>query len=380
MNASLILYRRRATADEERFKVPLYPLPPLLGIATSLGLAGYQLFHEPLAWGLAAFWIALGVGIFLFFFSRRASIADVPRAIESPELLTLRNLKGYKILVPLANPSRAEQLVEMAGRIAGAGQGEVLALTVVDLPKVTAYSEAEPQMKEAQLVLKKAQQVAIKKQVSLTSLLKIGRNAAEDIVTTAEEHHCDLILMGYKKEDDPLENSVIHRAIRKQPCDVAVLKGYEEFEGPIEHALVPIGGKEVHDNLKVRVVHSLYQAYGTEFTFLFVVAPEAGARERQQAEAALQHAATIYDVAAPRLLVESEDDVAEAIVKHAEGQDLLILGMREEPWLQAFFFGSIAEQVAGRVICHTLLTKAYSNPRTRVKKLLRQGRGDAPAR
>ena len=296
----------------------------------------------------------------------------MPRSIESPELLTLRKMEGYRILVPLANPARAEQLVEMAGRVAGVSRGEVLALTVVDLPQVTAYSDAEPQMKEGELVLRKAQQVAIEKQVALTSLLKMGRDTADEIVGTAIEHGCDLILMGYKKEDDPLENSVIHEVIRRQPCDVAVLKGDEELEGPLERALVPLGGKEVHDSLKVRLVHSFHQEYGTKFTFLFVVAPDAGAKERQFADASLRHAATIYDVPDPDLVVATADDVAEAIIGHSEGQDLLILGMRQEPWLTSFFFGSIAEQVTGRVACHTLLTKAYSTRKSRVKKLLRR--------
>ncbi|MGK7311977.1 MAG: hypothetical protein ACN0LA_07020 [Candidatus Longimicrobiales bacterium M2_2A_002] len=35
-------------------------------------------------------------------------------------------------------------------------------------------------------------------------------------------------------------------------------------------------------------------------------------------------------------------------------------------------YGSIAEQVTGRVACHTLLTKAYSTRKSRVKKLLRR--------
>ncbi len=372
VNASLILYRRRAPAGEERFRVPLYPLPPVLGILTSLGLAAYQLVNEPLAWTLAMAWVVVGVVVFLGFFSRRASIADVPRAIESPELLTLRNRRGYRILVPLANPTRADQLVEMAGRVAAASRGEVLALTVVDLPTVTSYSDAESHMKEGQRVLERAQRLAIEKQVPLQSLLKMGRDPADDIVSTAREHRCDLILMGYKKDEDPLENSVIHDTIRRQPCDVAVLKGDEDLGGSVDRALLPLGGKEVHDSLKARVVQSLQQEYGTKVTFLFVVPPDAGHKERRQAEAALNHAATIYDVTDPELVLETADDVAEAIIHHAAHQDLLILGMRQEPWLTSFFFGTIAEQVAGRVGCHTLLTKSYSTRKSRVKKLLRR--------
>ena len=60
------------------------------------------------------------------------------------------------------------------------------------------------------------------------------------------------------------------------------------------------------------------------------------------------------------------------LVAHAADKDLLILGMRQEPWLTSFFFGTIAEQVAGRVPCHTLLTKARPIRKARLKRLLRR--------
>lgn len=371
VNAALIMYRRRASADEERFRVPFYPVTPILGILTSAGLAFYQLLNEGLAWGLAAFWILIGLAIYMIFFSKRASIVDVSRSIESPELLSLRNREGYKILVPLANPLRSEELVTMAGRIAGASHGDIIALTVVDLPDVTAYTEAEPFMQEGQRVLKTAQKVAFEKQVPLTSLLKIGRSAAQEIVNTAKEQSCDLILMGYKKEEDPLENSIIHDIIDNQPCDIAILKGDKTIEHPIKNVLLPIAGKEVHDSLKVRIAHSLTRDSQCTFTFLMVVPPNASSSQRQRAEEALERAGKIYDIPDAEFMLESGDDVASVIINAAQDKDLLMLGMQAEPWMQSFFFGSIAEQVAGQVDCHTLLTKANAAQKRQVRRFFK---------
>jgi len=372
VNAALIMYRRRAPSGEKRFKVPFYPVTPILGILTSAGLAFYQLLHEGLAWGLAAFWILIGLAIYMVFFSKRASIVDVSRSIESPELLNLRDQVGYKILVPLANPQRASELVEMAGRIAGVSQGDVIALTVVDLPDVTAYSEAEPFMQEGQRVLKIAQRIAIEKNVPLTSLLKVGRLAGQEIVNTAKEQNCDLILMGYKKEEDPLENSIIHSIIDKQPCDIAILKGDRAIAGPIEKVLLPIAGREVHDNLKVRLSHSFYRESECEFTFLTVIPPNANNLQKQRAQEALERAGKIYNIPNTQFVLETNDDVATAIIDHAENKDLLMLGMQQEQWVQSFFFGSVAEQVAGQVECHTLLTKAYAARKRRFQRFFRR--------
>ncbi len=371
VNLSLLMYRYRHSGEPAPFQIPLFPLTPILGIATCLGLAGFQLWNEPVAWALAAAWIAVGVVIFLIGFSRKATIADVPKIIESPELLKLKKIKHYKILLPLAHPERVTPLVEMAGRVARASQGEVLALSVVDLPPITVYDEAEPMLTEPQMVLHKAQQLALQQRTPFSSLLKIGRSASTEIVATARENGCHLILMGYKKDEDPLENSLIHHVITHQPCDVAILKSDRGKIGPFERVLVPIGGKDVNDRLKVRFVHSLNRDGRCQVTLLNVVPVGATDGARRRALEVLKSEAKIYQLPDAHLLVEENDQVAQAIVDRAAEHDLLILGMREEPWMRAFFFGTIAQQIAGQVECPTLLIKAHAEDRTRVRSILR---------
>jgi len=375
VNASLIMYRRRSSKSAP-FQVPFYPVTPILGIVTSIGISFYQLLNEGLAWALAAVWIMIGLVIYIIFFSKRASIAEVPKVIETPGLLSLKNIKGYKILVPLANPERTERLIKMSGRIADVSQGEVIALTVVDLPDVTAYSEAEPFMNEGRLVLNMAQKAAITEKISLTTLMKVGRSASQEIINVAKENNCDLILMGYKKEEDPLENSIIHHVISRQPCDVAILKSAKVTTGAINNVLLPIAGKEVHDNLKVRLAHSLYRSSQCTFTFLTVVPPGAGSNGSSRAEESLKRAAKIYNLPDVKFVTEENDNVAKAIISNASDKDLLLLGMRDEPWLDSFFFGTVAQQVAGQVECPTLLTKAHSSRKDKLRRLFQSSKSN----
>lgn len=370
VNVALIMYRYRSAGPLSPFHVPFFPLPPLLGIGTCLGLAAYQLWNQPLAWVLAVGWIVIGVVIYLIAFSKRVTIADVPKVIETPELLNLKNAKNYKILLPLANPERVIPLVEMAGKVARVSQGEVLAVAVIDLPNITTYTDAEPLLYESQLVLNKAQQLALKQNISFSSLLKIGRSAAAEIVQVARDNRCNLILLGYKKDEDPLENSVIHHVIAHQPCDVAILKSDRGYGGAFSRVLVPIGGKEINDSLKVRLVHSLYKDIGCQITLMTIVPPDATKSQRKRADDALQRAAKIYQMPQAELVVEVHDQAAGAIVARAEKHDLLVLGMREEPWFQSFFFGTVAQQVASQVQCPTLLVKARAVERSGLKKYL----------
>jgi amino acid transporter/nucleotide-binding universal stress UspA family protein len=374
VNIAMLMYRHRSKGEPPPFRVPLFPLTPLLGVGTCLGLSIYQLWNEPIAWVLAASWILVGVGIYLVAFSRRVTIADVPKVIESPELLSLKKAKHYKILLPLANPERVESLVDMASKVTRVSQGEVLALSIIDLPNITTYTKADVLLNEPQFVLNKAQQLALNQKISFSSLLKIGRSAATEIVQVALDNRCHLILMGYKKDEDPLKNSVIHHVIAHQPCDVAILKSDRGYAGSFERILIPIGGKDINDSLKVRFVHCLYRETGCHITLMTIVPFVATKTQRKRASESLQRAAKIYNISEAELLMEESDQVATPIITQAKARDLLILGMREEPWLHLFFFGTVAQQVAGQVPCPTLLIKARAAERSGLKRVLKVGK------
>ncbi len=373
VNVALILYRRRSTSSRPPFRVPLFPLTPILGALTSAGLAVYQLIHNPMALVLAAAWVLIGLAIFTVMFSKRVSIADVPKTIVTPELLNLKKTKSYKTLVSLANPERVRPLVELAGKIAGTCRGEVLALSVVDLPEVTGYLDAQPFVDEAHLVLKKSQEIAMGQKVPFSSLLKIGRSAGTEIIQVARENNCHLILLGYKKDEDPLDNSVIHYVISHQPCDVAILKSGNVPVETFRRILIPIAGREVHDKIKVRIVHCLYQMEKIQVTLMTVIPPGSSAMRQNRAQDMLRRAAKVYQVDQAELVVDENEQAAQAIINRAAGYDLLVLGMKDEPWLKAFFFGTLAQQVAGQVQCSTILTKAFIPQRIRMKRLIGKG-------
>ncbi len=373
VNVALIMYRRRSTSPRTPFRVPFFPLTPILGTLTSAGLAVYQLVNNPLALVLAAAWVLVGLALFTILFSKRVSIADVPKTIVTPELLNLKKAKRYKMLVPLANPERVRPLVELAGKIACTCRGEVLALSVVDLPDVIGYSVAQPYADEAHRVLKKAQEIAFSGRIPFSSLLKIGRSAATEIIQVARENNCHLILLGYKKDEDPLDNSVIHRVISHQPCDVAILKSGNVSADAFRRILIPIAGKEVHDKIKVRLVHCLYQMEESRVTLMTVIPLGSSALRRGRALEMLKRAAKVYQVPLADLVVDENDQAAQAIINRASGYDLIVLGMKDEPWLKTFFFGTLAQQVAGQVQCSTILTKALIPQRAKMKRLIGKG-------
>jgi amino acid transporter/nucleotide-binding universal stress UspA family protein len=371
VNVSLLIYRRRAAGlPATGFRVPLFPLTPILGLLTCAGLALFQLVHEPSAWALAALWIVAGLGVYLAFFARRAAIADVPKILESEELRVLQRTDRYRILVPLANPDRVEPLMELATRLARDSTGEITAVHAVELPDVTPYAEADPYADEGRRVLERAQRICAERGIPFSSALRIGRDAGDDLVQVARETGADVVLLGYKKEGDPLENSVIARIVRAQPCDVALLKSEPGGLKDMRRVLLPVEGRELHDRLKIRLVHALRESGVRKVTLLTVIPPDAGPVRERRARQVLERAARLFRIGDADLAVERSAEVADAVIRRAEDADLVLLGMREDPWLRAFFFGSVAERIAGQVRCPVLLTKARAPRRSLLSRWL----------
>jgi nucleotide-binding universal stress UspA family protein len=376
VNVALIIYRKRSKTRPP-FRTPFFPLVPVLGFITSVGLGLFQLTHQGTAWILIAVWIGAGLGIYYFAFSRKVKIADIPKFVQTPELLALKKTRRYKILVPLANPARVVPLMHVAGRIARSCNGEIISLNVSVLPNITEYSEAEPFLRESQTLINKAQKIAFDLKIPHTFLMKIGRSVAAEIVDVAKENGCQLILLGYKKDEDPLENSVIHRVINRQPCDVAILKCDSEEIPSFRRILISIGGQEIHDHLKARIVHSLSKEEENEVTFFRVIAEGSAKSVVRRTEESLKNTAEKYNIPRAKIEVEEHSDVARAIAALANQHDFLILGMRKGAWLQSFLFGMTAQQITGLVRCPTLLTKTKSPTRTGWKRSSKSSADDA---
>ena len=164
--------------------------------------------------------------------------------------------------------------------------------------------------------------------------------------------------------------SAVVGVVREQPCDVAVLKSEPGELVEIRRLLIPIAGRERHDRLKIRLVHALQGTGADGVTFLTVVPPDASALRRRTAQATLDRQARLYGIRDAALVVDSAVDVAGAVTERAKNADLVILGMREEPWFKAFFFGRLAEQIAGQAGCPVLLTKTRAGRRSLVKRWL----------
>ena len=368
VNLSVIVLRRKAPELNRRFRVPFYPITPVLGIVLNVFLAVYQFKFQPLAWFVAVGWILVGVLIYFAYSEKQAAPERpqvlVPRArppVPAPE---------YAVVVPLHNPATVENLLDFAIPIARARNGRVVAVTIVEVPRQLPIHEGLRFVHHREPLLKQAQAHASKRGTSIEVDAIVAHQVHEGIFTATERHGGDLLVMGWKGYTNTRERifgEVVDQIIRYAPSDLMLLKmaGGEEMKS----CLFPTAGgphaERAADFLKI-----LAPSLKMSITSCFVLPPEATALDQARAERWMDRAVDNLGeaVRVEKKTIEAKS-VAGGIALASRDYDLVTIGAAKEPWFRQVLFGEIPERVARYSPTPVLVVKRYEGA---VKSILKK--------
>src|SRR6266542_1766229 len=205
-----------------------------------------------------------------------------------------------RILIPVANPMTAEELVRIGAGLMERKTGELTALGIVEVPEGMPLSEGATRARHARRLLQRVLDFA-PEGTTIHPIVRIGRHAAEGIVEAAAEQEADLIIFGWGgKAPAPRpagQGSVVGRngqatvfsptideVVRDAPCDIAVVKQRGATE--LRRILVPIRGGP-HAELALRFADALARRHDAQLVVLHLVPPGITLAVRAQAEHAL---------------------------------------------------------------------------------------------
>lgn len=323
-----ILLRKR-TIRELPFKSPLFPLVPIVGIVTCVGLAVFQGVVVPIAGAIALLWLVGGGVLYIILFSTRAKVVDASAEGYDPDLVRLRG-RSPLVLVPIANPSNARAMVAVANALAPPLTGRVLLLSVVKSPEKPEEGIDRSVLLNAESVLNEALAASFEIDLVPEALTTIGRDPWSEIVRVSATHGCESLLLGLTdlKEDAGGEN--IEYVMNGVDCDVVVQStpsGWMMQEA--KNVLVPVGGRGGQGELLARLLGSICRTGNPEITFLRVVPEATGTAELERVRASLKlFASDQLPYGRYNIKVEKSDDVAGVIREEASDSDLVILGLR----------------------------------------------------
>ena len=361
VNFAVLFLRLQSPELERGFRVPLFPILPVLAIIFNAFLAVNVFRFSPIAWVFAVVWIAIGLLAYSFYFSRIEEM-EKPKEILLEEVLVSRD---YSVLIPVANREQARILGKIGALLACNKSGEVLALHVVQVPVQLNLSEGRLFLRDGRQYLDDVIRQSKKCDVPVHTIIRLGRNVSHAIRQTAIENASDIIVLGwpgFTKSSGKLFGSVADPIVDNPPTDVIVVR-HRRWR-PLKRVLVPVTGGR-NSRRAVRIAVNMANAEKPEpatVTILHVLPPGVDEVGRIRAERAVAESMHGVDGMPIETMYVEGDDPVESILSSAKGYDLIVIGATEEPVFTNFLVGTLPERVARGAEVTVMMVKRRSSP------------------
>jgi glucosyl-3-phosphoglycerate synthase len=278
-----------------------------------------------------------------------------------------RRRTPYRILLPLANPRTARDLVRIGSGVSDGRPTEITALGIEEVPEGVSLSEGATQARTARRLLQRVLDFGDEEGVEIRTMVRIGRRAADGVIEAVGEESTDLVIFGWGgppsaaaaakaeaarggKATAPVFSPTIDAVVRESPCDIAVVK--QRGVDRVESILVPVRGGP-HAELAMRLARDLGRRFGAQVAVLLVVPKGIGARAIQREQDALDAFVTEHGGGRRvKGLIREATSVRTAIIREAAQHDLVVMGASAQPSNAApdgrYLFGTVADAVASK--------------------------------
>ncbi|GAD52378.1 hypothetical protein MBEHAL_1138 [Halarchaeum acidiphilum MH1-52-1] len=387
VNWTLVRMRKTHPDLPRTFEVPYMPWPPLVGIVLQFILTPflvYELGLQALGIGtsnegliaLVTTIIWMGLGLVVYYAYAQEKEAEQLEK-ETPTVITEQEPSeaDYQVVVPVANPETADQLMRTAIDLARENGGEILALSVVTVPQQTPLNEGRKFVGDERELLEHAIDIAEDADVPVSGTVKIGHDVSTAILNTIEQHDSDAVLMGWRgraRSRDIVLGSNVDEVVTGAKCDVMV----ERIGGRIEDVqriLLPTAGGR-HAELAGEIAQAIAHTTNARVDVAHVIPAGSSESDHEDALGVVNALASQFhdDIAVQTRVLEG--DVVESIVDASEEYDLTIIGASRESLLQQLVFGAVPEAVGERAKSTVIMAKRHGSVRSWVSRWFRSKR------
>jgi glucosyl-3-phosphoglycerate synthase len=268
----------------------------------------------------------------------------------------IRKALPSRVLIPVANPDTAEELVRVGAALMDRKDGILTVLGIVEVPEGTPLSDGATRARQARRLLQRVLDFA-PDGTTIHPIVRIGRRAAEGVLEAATELDADLIVFGWGGKptqpkpgaEAPVFSSTIDEVVRDSPCDIAVVKQGGPSE--VQSILVPVRGGP-HAELALRFADALARQNGARIKVLHLMPTGVTDAIRGQTERALSHFIRQHAEGDIEKVVSEAANVRNEILRVANTTDVVIMGASAPPsgtsadGAGGFLFGALPEAIA----------------------------------
>ena len=321
VNVAVIRLRRLRPDLDRGFRVPLMPLTPLAAIGAMLFLAVFLFTHYPMAWVAAGGWIGAGAVVYYGYARHREAAAE-----ERERWMERLERREYRVLAAVSSPRTMPGLMEAAIALAAPHGGEVVALSVAEVPEGEALLAGRARARALEPVLLEAVRLAEARGARARPVLKLARRVSQGIVETAREERCNFLLLGRPVADSFLERvvaSIVESVLRRAPCQVGVVYG-AIAPGRVTGIAVPVT-EGANPKLAALLAPALAGHLAVPVRALSVVPPELGPPDAERLVGERRTAAAAAGLKVPVEVFRAREVVAGLLAALRPGE-LVVIG------------------------------------------------------
>jgi len=366
VNLALVRSRRKNPEIERQFEVPFVPYVPYLAILANLVLL---VNVEPKSFALGIGAEAAGIAFWFVWKSRTPPVEKIER--ETPTVVAEHEPleTGYQLLVPIADPEHVDQMMNTACDIAEDHGGEVLVVTVVELPAQTPLSEGRQFVEERRTLLDRAMEEADERDVPVSGVVRIGHDVSKAILNTVQQHGSDAVLMGWRhrpRRRDFVLGSNVDAVVMDANCDVLVEKIAPSPAGTADSVLVPIAGGP-NAEYALEVAGAIARANDSKVKLLNVAS---GETDEDEALTILSEAEESMDWDKVESRLVHSDDVSGTILAEEKNHQVTVIGATREGMLQQLVMGALPEEVGREAENTVIMVKKNLGIRSKLSQWL----------
>ncbi len=342
VNLSAISLRKKRPDAKRSFTTPFFPAIPIVGVVTTTFLAILLFELDMLAW-----YIALAVifaGLLIHYFAKgRAEIEHFsPPALPS---LSDEAKARYRVLVPIDDPKN-EGLVDMAVMLAAKNEGEIVLITVAEVPHAVPLSAVDMKLVEERAhTVKKAQEYSELRGIKARAIVSVSHDVVATVIDTAKEQAVNVIIVGWKGYTHT-QKRVLGRKlddiVRQTPCDIMVLKAETKLR---PEKIMILSGGLWHVSKATEVAADIAQVNGSRVTILNVIINERYLVKASEYSKRLRKIVEMRKVPVIIKDIRPESFVGGVVAESLE-TDLLVIGSSAAKRWDQFAFGAIQDTIA----------------------------------
>ena len=357
---AMIRLRNKYPNTERPFKVPWYPLTPLLAAASGVMIIAFADVKALLFLGLLI--LVLSVVYFVTKIYKQRSL--IQAKIEE-------EIGGGRVLIAAINPKTALGLVELASRIVEHQEDtNITLLSVLKVPGSPSDAEikalGEKSKQDRNHLLQLAAPIAQSRNVAISAKLKVANNVESAIYREIKSPNpVQMVLLGWPSAETKLKipHNIIKEVMVNARKDVLVLRnrGIES----LHNILVPIGSG-ASSRLCIRLANDLARQGGITVTVFHLTPQDLDEEAMEDASLLINEVVENELGEVPewmRIKVSPSTSTSAGILAETKNEhyDLMIIGAGNEVVSHQYLFGVLCDILIEDVDCSMLIVRHYQS-------------------